>query len=403
MIKAHSLLYAIYICLLVSIICSSLLYFSNLYNQLNIHFNINEEMYIHNQSLVNFALGNRTITEELPIDEKNGIEGIYETKKYGLLTLLIAKSIIKNDTITSSHFVGSYSPDNTALHLSNFSKPLSFSGIVKLIGNIALPSKDIETSYIGNKQNDLITKGKISLSDIYLPEINPEFTKIFNDISSEKTSLHQIKKQKDSIFFNSFQSKTKEIYINTSLDNIIFKGNFILRNKDSIIIKKNTVLEDVILMAPKVTFEEGFEGSVQVFATQNITLNDKVNLLYPSVICIYNNSEKESIIKIKKECKINGAIVSFGNSFQNIDKNSIQIDPDGIIFGQIFCAGKLDLKSSVYGSVYTNRFFLKTQSSVYDNTISDIEINVTKLPNYFISIPLFITKNTSYGVLKKVL
>jgi len=360
-------------------------------------------MYIHNQSLVNFALGNRTIIEEFPTDEKNGIEGIYETKKYGLLTLLIAKSTIKNDTITSSHFVGSYSSDNTALHLSNFSKPLSFSGIVKLIGNIALPSKDIETSYIGNKQNDLITKGKISLSDIYLPEINPEFTKIFNDIPSEKTSLHQIEKQKDSIFLNSFQSKTKEIYINTSLDNIIFKGNFILRNKDSITIKKNTVLEDVILMAPKVTFEEGFEGSVQVFATQNITLNDKVNLLYPSVICIYNNSEKESIIKIKKETKINGAIVSFGNSFQNIDKNSIQIDPDGIIFGQIFCAGKLDLKSSIYGSVYTNRFFLKTQSSVYDNTISDIEINVTKLPNYFISIPLFKTKNTSYGVLKKVL
>ena len=71
--------------------------------------------------------------------------------------------------------------------------------------------------------------------------------------------------------------------------------------------------------------------------------------------------------------------------------------------GNLYCSGKLMLKSNVYGSVYTNRFFLKTASSSYENMISDIEINVDKLPEYFISISLFNTQKTTYGVIKKVL
>ncbi len=403
MIKAHSLLYAIYICLIVSIICGALLYFSNLYNQLNLHYNIQEEMYIHNQSVVNFALGNKITGEEVPIEEKSGIEGFYTTKQYGLLTLLTANSVLRNDTITSTHFVGSYASDKTAIHLANFTKPLSYSGIVKLLGDNTLPSNHIELSYITNKPNQLVVKGKTLISKISLPEINSEFSKIFDEISAEKIALNEIEKQKDSLYYNSFRNSTKEVHVNSVIGNVIFKGNFILKNKDSIRIKKNTILEDVILMAPKITFEEGFSGNVQVFATKGIELEEKVNLNYPSVICIYNNSFEESLIKIKKECKITGAVVLFGNSFENINKNSIEIDSDGLIFGDIYCTGKLDLKSNVNGSVYTNRFFLKTASSTYDNTISDIEISPAIRPNYFISIPLFEAKKTTHGILKKVL
>lgn len=403
MIKAHSLLYAIYICLIISIICGALLYFSNLYNQLNLHYNLQEEMYIHNQSIVNFALGNKTLVNEIPVDEESGLEGSYETQKYGLLNLLIAKSILRNDTIKSAHFVGDYSSDKTAVHLANFSKPLSYSGVVKLIGNNSLPSTYIETSYIENKHNELTVKGNTSISEIRLPEINEEFEKIFKGIEAEKLSLSQIEKLKDSLYYNSFLSKTKEIYVNSIIGNTIFKGNFILKNKDSIRVKKNAILEDVILLAPKITFEEGFIGTAQVFATKNITLDKTVILNYPSIVCIYNKTSEESLIKIKSGSKITGAVVTFGNTLENIDKNSIQIDSNSEIFGHIYCSGKLDLKSNVYGSVYTNRFFLQTASSIYMNTISDIEINPTKLPNYFISIPLFDAKKTSYGILKKVL
>lgn len=403
MVKAHSLLYAIYICLIVSIICGALLYFSNLYNQLNVYYNVQEELYIQNQSVLNFALGNKIQPTEIDKDEKTSIEGSFEAKPYGLLTLVLAKSYISNDTVSSVHFVGARGIDKNCIYLTNLSKSLSYSGKVKLVGDNQLPSTFIETSYINNSINELKNEGKNTISEPQLPEINPDFKKIFFGVKSEKVKLATIEKTKDSLYYNSFLNTTKEIIVNQNLSNIIFKGNFILRSEDSIRVRKNTILEDVILIAPKITFEEGFKGTVQAFATKGIELEEKVTLNYPSVVCVYNEGTEESKIKIKKECKISGVVVLFGNKIDLIDKHSIEIDESGLLFGDLYCTGKLMTKSNVYGSVYTNRFFIKTGSTSYDNVISDIEINTTKRPDYFISIPLFNTETTNYGVIKKVL
>lgn len=403
MVKAHSLLYAIYICLIISIICGALLYFANLYNQLNLYYNLQEELYIQNQSVVNFALGNKILPQEIDKDENTGIEGSYTSKPYGLLTLLLAASSVGNDTVTSAHFVGNYNTDKTAIYLTNLTKSLSYSGTVKLTGDSELPSTFIETTYLNNSANKLTNTGKITVSDVSLPEINPNFKKVFETSLGQKTLLKDVEKAKDSLYYNSFFNEPKEIYVDGSLSNIIFKGNFVLRSKDSIRIQKNVVLEDVIVIAPKITFESGFKGTVQAFATKGIEIEEKVTLNYPSVICVYNTTEEESKIKIKKETTISGAVVLFGSPTEAIDKNILEIAEEGLIYGDIYCSGKLSLRSTVYGSVYTNRFFIKTSASSYDNTISDIEINTTKRPNYFISIPLFINQKTTYGILKKVL
>lgn len=403
MVKAHSLLYAIYICLIVSIICGALLFFSNLYGQLNLYYNLQEELYINNQSIVNLALENKETLQEPIQDEKSGIIGNYSIKSYGLLNLLLVTSETNKDTVQSAHFIGQYTKDKIALFLTNFSKSLTYTGTVKLIGDRSLPSTYIETAYINNKPNQLIIDGKNTISENQLPEINPDFKKIFYGIRAEKTNLSDVEKPKDSLYFNSFFNTTKEIYLNSIVSNVIFKGNFILRSKDSLHIKKNTVLEDVILIAPKITFESGFKGTVQAFASERIELEQNVILNYPSVVCIYNNSSDDSKIKIKKECKITGAVVLFGNTNEMIDKNSIEIDEEGLLFGNIYCSGKLFLKSKVYGSVYTNKLFYKTESASYDNMVSDIEINAKKWPDYFISIPIFESKNASHGIIKKVL
>lgn len=403
MIKAHSLLYAIYVCLIVSIICGALLFISNLYNQLNLYYNLQEELYIQNQSLLNFALGNKTTQEAIEKDENSGIEGSYETKSYGLLSVVLVQSYISNDTVSSAHFVGAQNRDKNAIFLTNLSKSLYYSGKVKIVGNNQLPSTFIETSYINNNLNQLTVEGKNTVSVSELPEINPNFHKIFHDQKTERVNLSNVERIQDSLFFNSFFNITKEIVVTSPLGKSIFKGNFILRSKDSIRINKNTVLEDVILIAPKITFEKGFTGTVQAFATKGIKLEEKVVLKYPSVLCVFNESEDESKIRIKKECQITGAVILFGTPNNLIDKNTIEIDEKGLLVGDLYCTGKVMLKSNVYGSVYTNRFFLKTASSTYENMISDIEINTDKRPAYFISMPLFNTQKTTYGVIKKVL
>lgn len=76
-------------------------------------------------------------------------------------------------------------------------------------------------------------------------------------------------------------------------------------------------------------------------------------------------------------------MVLFGNTIDLIDKNTIEIDEKGLLLGDLYCSGKLMLKSNVYGSVYVNRFFMKTASSTYENMISDIEINIEKTSGIF--------------------
>src|SRR5690606_19507832 len=138
------------------------------------------------------------------------------------------------------HFVGARNLDKNSIYLTNLSKPLYYSGKVKLLGDNQLPSTFIETSYINNSLNELKVEGKNSISEPQLPEINSDFKKIFLGIKSEKVMLKDLEKTKDSLYYNSFLNTTKEVILNQNLSNIIFKGNFILRSEDSIRIKKNT-------------------------------------------------------------------------------------------------------------------------------------------------------------------
>jgi hypothetical protein len=404
MVKAHSLLYAIYVCLIVALLCGALLYLANLYNQLNLYYVTRSDLYIHNQSAVNYALGNINNYDDEFEDNNSGIVSIYKTRQFGLYKLLVTQSLINTDTVTSLHLAGQYNLDKTCLYLTNYSKPLTYSGKLVLNGEKKLPSQTIREVYIDrSKANKLVSDGPITISDFKLPNLNPDI-KSFFERKYKANSLTAVEKENDSIYFNSFLSEVKDIELESqNLSGMIIKGNFILHSRDSIYVRNTTVLEDVILIAPSIRFEDGFKGTVQAFATKSITVGSKSSLEYPSVLCLYNNSLEKSSIKIKKESHIKGGIVLFGFPHRTADKNFIEIENDGLIIGDIYCSGILMLKSNVYGSVYTDRFLYQASSSRYENCIADLEINVSKRPKYFISTPFFEGEKSNYGLAKKLL
>jgi cytoskeletal protein CcmA (bactofilin family) len=360
-------------------------------------------MYIHNESVVNFALGNNIEMVAMPNDDESGIEGSYETKNYGLLTLLVATSITQTDTMMSVGFAGCYSRSQTALYLASAYKFLSYSGTVNITGQKQLPSQFIEAAYINNTPNRLVQNGATSLSGPALPPVNPAYKRIFEGMHGEKTKMSEVDKPKDSIYFNSFLNPAKEIIISSVLAGMTIKGNFIIRASDSIQVKKSAMLEDVILMAPKITFEDGFQGTVQAFATTGIDVGKDVVLAYPSALCVLNEKPDGGKIRIGSECRITGTVVMLGNEMEANNRNTISISKGGLITGDIYCSGRLMLQSNVYGAVYTSRFYYDTGSTTYDNLIANVEINLEKRPEFFIGLPLFATENSSYGILKKVL
>lgn len=250
----------------------------------------------------------------------------------------------------------------------------------------------------------MISTGLNEISESLLPEINSKFKNNFAISTQKKIQLKDIERKSDSIYFNSFLNETIELQLSSSvLSNIIIKGNFILYSKDSIQIQKSAVLEDVIIKAPRISFSDDFKGNVQAFSTESIEIGERAILGYPSILCVYNTTENtKGSIKIKEQAKVNGAVVLFGNNIANIDNNTICLHKETQIIGDIYCTGKFMIEGTLYGSVYTNRFFNTTAQK--DNCIINALIDVTKKPTYFISIPLFENKNNAqYGIIKRVL
>ena len=173
--------------------------------------------------------------------------------------------------------------------------------------------------------------------------------------------------------------------------------------KDSLVIKKDVVLEDVIVKSPIIKIEDHFKGNLQVFATKKIDVGANVTLSYPSVLSIYNNSDAESQIVVNENSAIYGAVVLFGTKLMNTDDNKVVFKENTKVIGDIYCTGKLMISGKVFGAVFANRVFSQTQSATYENCIINAEIDITKRPDYFVSIPLFKNQKEVYGIFKKVL
>ena len=63
----------------------------------------------------------------------------------------------------------------------------------------------------------------------------------------------------------------------------------------------------------------------------------------------------------------------------------------------------MQLKGNVIGTVFTDRFFLETEASSYENVILNGFINLDSLPDNFIGLPLFNNPNniSEYAVIKE--
>jgi hypothetical protein len=404
MVKAHSLLYAVYVCLIVSILCGALLYFSSLYNQLNLFYNTNESLYIQNQSAVNYALGKGQLDNESITDDATGITSEFQKKQYGLLSILLTQSTVKNDTIASAFFVGQYSNNQTALYLANVVSKISASGDVFINGDVYLPNERLSEVYLQNKPNRINISGKKLQSQIQLPTIDGRFKEIYQQHRSKIINFNALERKNDSLYVNSFLDETKEIQLSSPvLNNVIIKGNFIITSKDSICLRKDTILEDVILMAPKVIISDGFVGNIQVFASENIKIGKKVMLNYPSALCVYNKTEKPSTIVIDEDSKIVGLVILYGDNLMQFDKNFIETKERSSVLGTIYCCGTLNLKSKVIGSVYANKIEYKTTASTNLNCLAELHIDALKRPSFFMELPIFDSKSSQYGIVKKIL
>ncbi len=406
LIKGSSLINAIFVCVIISVFCGCFILITHYQNVLNDKLYLQEDLIGRNESVLNYFLSNSELVSYNSILEidvfEDGITSSVEKKNWGFYDVFICKSVFKSDTISKAVLVGN-TKDNTnnlALYVTDYDKPLKFSGSTQIIGDIEIPNGRSEQAYInGQRGNSINLKGQQTKSKDKLPKIDKE---IHIDVSSlPRLPLNNI--NKETVLTNEFDATTKVIDLNDIklLKDLACKGNFILFSNNDLEIGDSVQLNDVVIMAPVVKMASGFKGNVQIIASQKVLVEEDVSLMYPSNIYIKNDADSVSV-EIKKNSTLIGGIVIDGNTYNNSLDRELLIYENASVIGNVYCYGSTQLKGKIIGSIYTDRFFLRTEASNYENVILNASINKKDLPDDFIELPLFRSPSNKkkYAVIK---
>ena len=140
-------------------------------------------------------------------------------------------------------------------------------------------------------------------------------------------------------------------------------------------------------MARNIIIEKEFIGNLQIIAKNDVTVQKKAQLKYPSSIYVKNDLEPVKV-EIDSLSTIAGGIIIDGDTYNNSTNRELVIQPTSKVYGTVYCYGKTQLPGEVIGQLYTDRFFLKTQSASYENVILNGVVNGNSLPEHFVRPPI---------------
>jgi hypothetical protein len=417
-VSGYILIYCIGIMFIITLICSALLMYSY-YNRLQIQEIIKKEKMILNlNSGINLLIGN---PEFLKINEKTSISlynGDYDSvdlkkDKWGIFDIISAKVKWNRFHYTKSALIGNYLPNDekVALYLVEQNQPLSVCGNTRIKGKVYLPKLGIKSTFIEGKSytGDKLIFSNQEKSSSVLPMQIQDINLLTNQVLRKKytdplnTQIAFIGNRINNTMDVSFNEITKVFfgYKELQLKNCSFSGNIVFVSDSIIKVKNNCILEDVLLIAPSIIIESGFNGSFQSFASDSILIGDNCKLKYPSVIAISNTlvDNINPCIFIGKQTSVNGIILNYMEKSNNQKEPYINIASKTLITGEIYCNGSVEHRGIVKGSICCNKFILQTPTSFYDNHLLDAVVDPNLMPVNFVGIN-FVSQIQKQGVVK---
>ncbi|MFC5048341.1 hypothetical protein ACFSTE_13385 [Aquimarina hainanensis] len=410
MVKAGSLLYAIYVCLIIAILCSGLVYLFTAYISKHSREQLQASLIDRCESCFTYFLAqsqqpNNDKGTEIKLFE-DGITCTVSRVPWGMYERVVGKAYFKKDTIRSCYIVGAKRrKEMPALYACDYGEEIKVSGTAQIIGAMQLPELGYEIAHIGGNEvkNNPVIRGKIGRSASKLPPLR-EIPRI---ASTEKREIPvRGNRFSERNIYQSFQQPLREIFVakGENLDGLQARGHVIIRSADTLYINKETLLEDVIIQAPKVVIGSGFRGSIQVLADKEIEIGTDVILSYPSCLIIpASGINTECNIHIAKGATIYGGVVMDSKNFEQSQQQKVIIEEKAVITGDVYVDGLLQLEGVVRGSVYVHKFELITESAQYEDMIFNGVITTEDIPADFAGLPLFDSpKNNGFERIKQV-
>jgi hypothetical protein len=404
MLKASSIIFALVISLVIGLISGSLILFSHFYRMEMAHYEVENRLIRNADSGINYLLA---VPELVPPGQQktidlygDGIDSVLLARKYwGGFEVVMSRAFHHRKSQFRKALVGRFIPEEkrVSLYLVDRSRPLSLCGETILDGVCYLPEGGVKRAYIEgqNYKGDKLVYGTKRISQKTLPDFNKELIahnqNYLNHSFSNTDSIVGLAELESDSVQHSFQKKSLVIYDEDRIDlnGFSLKENIVVVSKRAITVGVDSKLNDIVLYAPAITIEEGFQGQIQAFASKNITVEKEVLLEYPSVLgCITKvNDSEEPVLTIDVNTVVDGVVFAQGKA-QGRKELRVEVKANTTISGQLYVTGNLDLKGNVFGSVFCHKLVLKTPSSVYENHLLNVEINHKKLSPYFAGINL---------------
>jgi hypothetical protein len=397
MLKAGALYFAIVITFFIAIISASLIMLASHYRStylkemrltrlLN---NLNAGV-IYSLANENRAYGSKTI--DLYTDQTDSLQ--VERKQWGLFDLVVLKAFIKQDTLKKVFLVGTET-DSTVLYLSDEDRPLAISGNTKITGNAVLPKSGIRQAYVDSKPyngSQLVYDGKISNSERYLKSVDAEMLKQLVQNLKNKKNRIKFLGNKDLKF--SFLDTVQNFNLpqKAVLANISLSGNMVLFADSSVTISATCTLNNIQIYAPYIKVEDGFKGNCQLFASDSISIGNRVIFNYPSVAGIIKNEnlEYQPLLKLGTQAQFNGVLFTY-EAKRSVVQTSINLGKDAKVTGEIYSSGFLQLERGtvITGKISCNRFVMKSPTTRYENFLIDAVFNRKTRSQYYLSTRFF--------------
>ncbi|XOV67592.1 MAG: hypothetical protein ACFHU9_00190 [Fluviicola sp.] len=384
-VPASALGYAISFLLLVGLFTSGVIFITSTHKRIEAHFVGQEYLLFDNYSAILFGAsvdGEGTYQVFHPSGDTSNIT----VKNWGMLRSTVVQTYnkqrqVKREALTMQETDAVY----PCLYMPDQKRKIALAGETRLEGKVYASERALTRGNIHRKplKADKLVYGKLYKSERYLPPLHPNITKaeianLLNDVSEievlPKDTSYSFG-EKTSLFRRSEKMEIQEY----------LKGNLILQSFEEIFVRATARLEHVILLAPRVIFEKGFKGKVQVMATEHILCEESVQLDYPSALMLYEKKPRgeQSRITLLEDARVLGGVLL---TSENPDfRKPVFLEVlDATIGGLVYNQGESEVRGEIIGSLYTNKLVAHAGGGVYGGHLVDAVISTKQLPERFL-------------------
>ncbi len=398
MIRAAALSYAIVFSLLVGLICSGVLFIASTQKRIEVLHNNKERVLFDSYAAVQYGMQHLSVDDSAQFIHANGDTSKIRRIRWGAFDMVTTQTFKGNQHKKRSALIGSKQvPQLPALYLPGNASGLKITGETRVEGVAFLPNARVERAYIAGKNYayDEMIFGETKTAETALPALREEWFDIdAQDFTANLPHLPYLAKDSNYSFHNG--TTCYETIEPIAIANNI-AGNVIIHSFDSIVVLSEAKLENVILIAPVIHFQEGFSGSVQAIAHERIHCGKNVQLLYPSVLLLNELLLKHPLsrrhILLEEGAMVLGGVLVTTQQYDYRKPPFLEIRKDATIAGLVYNGGETEIFGTVIGSLYTNQLIARVGGGSYGNHLVDALISQTDLPADFL-MPLWLEEQS---------